>query len=240
MLGGYQKLDGTLEFYGRVGAILRPTDTVLDLGAGRGAWFFEDKCETRRRVRDLKPKVACLIGADVDPVVLANPTTTKNVLIVDGRIPVAEQSVDVVVADYVLEHIQDPGAFAAEIGRVLRPGGYLCARTPHKYHYVSIAARLVRNRRHKDVLAHVQPDRKAVDVFPTAYRLNTLGALRRAFAGFSCFNYLYAGEPQYYFGRASLYRFLELVHSVAPAALVSNLFVFMRKPLAPADAASAG
>lgn len=35
--GGYTSRDGTVEFYGRVQALLRPTMHVLDFGAGRGA-----------------------------------------------------------------------------------------------------------------------------------------------------------------------------------------------------------
>src|SRR6476646_3406805 len=74
MAGEYLPLDGTIEFYGRVNAIVKPTDVVVDLGAGRGAWYFEDTCETRRRVRDVRARVGKVIGVDVDPVVLSNPT----------------------------------------------------------------------------------------------------------------------------------------------------------------------
>jgi hypothetical protein len=66
MLSGYLPLDETIEFYGRINSILKPTDIVLDWGAGRGPWHFEDKCEKRRLLRDIKPKVQRLIGADVD------------------------------------------------------------------------------------------------------------------------------------------------------------------------------
>ena len=47
LLGGYHELDGTIEFYGRINAILKSSDSVLDLGAGRGSWHFEDNCPYR-------------------------------------------------------------------------------------------------------------------------------------------------------------------------------------------------
>ncbi len=228
MLGGYQEYDGTIEFYGRVAALLKPGFTVLDLGAGRGAWFHDDASAYRRAIRDLRPRVARVIGVDVDPVVLTNPATTENHVMRDGRVPLPDQSVDVVVADYVLEHITDPAAFSAEIARLLRPGGFVCARTPHKYCYVSVAARLVRNRRHSAVLAVVQPGRKAEDVFPTAYRLNTLRDIGRHFSSYESYSYLYSCEPQYYFGRRWLYRVMRTMHRLLPTVATANLFVFLR------------
>src|SRR5215831_18958801 len=102
-LGGYHPLDGTLEFFGRLHSVLRPTDTVIDVGAGRGAWYFEDRCSARRAVRDIKPHVKAYIGVDIDPVVMTNPTTTENI-VMDATMPLPALSADVVLADYVLEH----------------------------------------------------------------------------------------------------------------------------------------
>ena len=35
MIGGFSPLDGTVEFYGRVNAIVKTHHVVVDLGAGR-------------------------------------------------------------------------------------------------------------------------------------------------------------------------------------------------------------
>jgi SAM-dependent methyltransferase len=238
MAGGYLPLDGTVEFYGRVCALLKPTDVVLNLGAGRGAWYFEDESEYRRSLQDLKPRVKYLYGADIDPVVLTNPTSHENLLIRDGRIPLVEHSVDLVVADYVFEHVESPGAICAEISRVLRPGGYLCARTPHKYQLISVAARLIRNRSHAHVLSVAQPHRVAADVFPTVYRLNTIRDIHRHFGEFEDHSYLYSAEPQYYFGHRYVHYTLTCLRRVLPDVLVSNIFVFLQKRQAAASAPS--
>jgi SAM-dependent methyltransferase len=230
MAGAYLPLDGTVEFYGRVCALIKPTDVVLDLGAGRGAWYFEEPCEYIKSVRNLKPRVKLFYGADVDGVVLTNPTTHENLLIREGRIPLPDQSLDLVIVDYVFEHIQDPKEFCAEISRVLKPNGYLCARTPHKYCYISVAARFIKNARHADVLSIAQPKRKVVDIFPTAFRLNTINEIRQHFKGYEDYSYLYASEPQYYFGRKYVYFVLEVMQRILPTLLSSNIFVFMRKP----------
>lgn len=39
--GGFTRMDGTVEFYTRVNALLRPDMTVLDFGAGRGAGLVD-------------------------------------------------------------------------------------------------------------------------------------------------------------------------------------------------------
>lgn len=52
-------------------------------------------------------------------------------LFFDGtRIPAADGSVDAILCTEVLEHAVDPQALAAEMFRVLRPGGQLCITVP--------------------------------------------------------------------------------------------------------------
>jgi ubiquinone/menaquinone biosynthesis C-methylase UbiE len=49
------------------------------------------------------------------------------------RLPYADASFDAVVADSVLEHLDDPKAAVDEWARVLRPGGALLAWSPNRY-----------------------------------------------------------------------------------------------------------
>ena len=229
MLGRFTSRDGTVEFYSRVNAVLRPEFKVLDLGAGRGAWFYDEKSNYKRSLRQFRGKVSEYIGADVDNAVLGNPTTNRNLLITDGVVPLGDGEVDVIVCDWVLEHIVDIRAFTSEVYRVLKPGGYFCARTPHYASYVSIAARAVKNSAHISWLRVVQPSRKAEDTFPTAYRCNTLSAVDRCFRGWQNYTYLYTAEPSYYFGRKSIFRLMNLIHRLAPGPVTGSLFIFLQK-----------
>jgi SAM-dependent methyltransferase len=230
MIGGFSSNDGTIDFYLRVGAIIDQNSVVLDYGAGRAQWFEDDLCATRKNIRQLRGKVKELIAADVDPAVLDNRSCDKKILISNNIIDLQSGSVDIVVADYVLEHIEDPCQMFQEIDRCLKSGGWFCARTPHKYSYVSIIASLLRNSYHSRMLKYVQPSRKEVDVFPTKYRLNTFKDIRDIFVGWECHSFIYRTEPAYYFGSKLLYNFMEFLHRLLPSFFCGNLFVFIKKP----------
>lgn len=227
-LGGFTPNDGTIEFYGRIKAFARPEHTVLDLGAGRAAWFEDDPCEYRKEIQMLKGCVNEVIAADIDEVVLENRSSDRNILITE-KVPLPDSSVDIIVADYVLEHIQNSEEFVSEVRRILRPKGIFCARTPHKYNYVAIGARMVPNSKHSDYIKHLQPERKSKDVFPTAYKLNTLSSIEKNFKGFASFSYIFRTNPSYYFGKQYIYGALEILHKFSPSWFFGNLFVFLRK-----------
>src|SRR5262245_62152911 len=121
--GGYTRMDGSVEFYSRVQSLLRPEMRVLDYGAGRAQWFEDDLCAYRRAVRQIKGKVREVVACDVDPAVLSNRSVDATVQISsDESLPFADGSFDLIVADYVFEHIQDPQQVASELERVLVPG----------------------------------------------------------------------------------------------------------------------
>jgi len=71
--GGFTRVDGTVEFYTRVNALLRPDMVVVDYGAGRGRFVEDESAPLRRDLRTLQGKVAKVVGLDVDDAVLSNP-----------------------------------------------------------------------------------------------------------------------------------------------------------------------
>jgi SAM-dependent methyltransferase len=228
--GGFSPSNGTVDFYLRVSTFLHKEAVVIDLGAGRGGWYYLEKNLLVRRIRDIRPQVKSLIGVDIDPAVFSNPTTTENRIMQEGRIPVDDQSIDVVIADYVIEHIDDPIAFKAEIDRVLKPGGIFCARTPHLLNYVTVFARAIPNSYHTTFLRSTQPNRQDIDVFPTHYKMNTLSAIERLFLGWRSQSFIFGTDPSYFFGSEVIYRMLEICHRLMPRCLSGNLMIFLEKP----------
>lgn len=233
--GGFSDLDGTVTFYTRIQALLNPDSVVLDVGCGRGGALHDDPVAYRRELRDLRGRCARVIGIDVDPDAAGNPGLDEFYLleIAGGGWPVADGSIDVIVSDFVLEHVDDPKAYFSEVARVLKPSGVFCARTSNRIGYVGFAASLVPNRRHVQVLKRVQSDRAEVDVFPTRYRVNTVWALRRELrrAGLEGIAYGYEAEPSYLGFAAWAYALGKVIHSLTPGPLRTCLFVFARKPM---------
>jgi len=231
-VGGYTQLDGQVEFYTRVNALVGPDSQVLDFGAGRGHWAVDPMPEISRRLRMLRGRVARVVGTDVDEAVLTNPALDEARVVAPGeRLPYDDGTFDLVIADHVLEHIDAehaPGV-AAELMRLLKPGGWLAARTPNKWGMIGVGARAVPNSLHVRVLDRLQPGRKAEDVFPVRYSMNTRKDLRRLFAGHGVHVYGHASEPTYFGRSAALWRVAAAVDRVTPPRLRPTLMVFVQK-----------
>lgn len=230
-VSGFPHIDQEVAFYVQVAALLRPDDVVLDFGAGRGAWFHDEPSRFRRWIQNFRGRCAHVDGCDVDPVVLTNQSLDRALVIEPGKpLPYEDDRFDLVVSRYVFEHLDDPEWAARELLRVTKPGGWICVMTPNKWGYVALAARMVPNALHNAALRFVQPQRKARDTFPTAYRLNTPRAVRKYFGhAADVHHYSTSAVPSYHFGSAIVFRLLRLVHRLTPPPLDVGLRFFIRK-----------
>jgi ubiquinone/menaquinone biosynthesis C-methylase UbiE len=229
--GGYSDIDGTIVFYSRINAIITPEMTVLDVGCGRGSAFLNDKVGYRRSLRNFKGKVKSVIGIDVDSAGKDNPGLNEFRLLVDKNWPIESQSIDLIVSDFVLEHIQYPQQYFTEVSRVLKPGGIFCARTTNKIGYVGIVARLVFNKNHAKVLSFIQKDRAEVDIFPTVYNVNTVFKLKKILSLHSMMPtvYGYDAEPSYFTFSRIMYRVARWFQYLTPQMFKTCIFIFARK-----------
>ena len=119
-----------------IDAISNPADTLLDAGCGRTAPVL-----ARYRGRGAR-----LVGVDLvdfDPCRCRGIDLHKSDL---ARMPIAPDSVDLIMARSVMEHLTDPEAVYREMHRVLKPGGQVVFITGNLWDYSAIIAKLIPNR----------------------------------------------------------------------------------------------
>ena len=163
-------IDGTTHFVNLLKDYCKPGAVVMDLGAGSG--------EGKPDFYSLRGRAGVVVGLDVDPDISKNVIIDSRVLGSAYSLPFKEESFDLIFADFVIEHIDDPDVFMGEIKRVVRKGGYFVFRTPNLYHYVPLVAMIVPVR-FKSVIANFV---RNIDIeqktFPVVYKLNTLKCLK--------------------------------------------------------------
>lgn len=230
LTGGFSTNDGTIDFYLRVRSILTGGERIVDYGAGRASWNEDDPCKIRKKIRDLRDVADEVIAVDPDDIVMANNASTHQQKLEDGRTTCLDASVDLIICDYVFEHVDNVSTFSEEVDRILRPGGWLCARTPHKYSYVALLSALISNRYHTSFLKYLQPNRKEIDVFPTKYFLNTHRSIACAFPKWENKSFIYKVQPAYYCENIIIFAILSALHTVMPTYFSGNIFVFLQKP----------
>ena len=150
---------------------ITPDSRVLDLGCGRGGV-----------VELLWRDVRLAAGLDPDSPSLAEHRAAGLPVIrgVGERLPFVEESFDLVVCLWVLEHLRDPAATLREVRRVLRPGGHFVFLTPNMRNPMMVVNRI--GKALPSLQRRVVPrfyGREETDTFPVQYRANTVEAIRR-------------------------------------------------------------
>ncbi|HWZ32809.1 MAG TPA: methyltransferase domain-containing protein [Bryobacteraceae bacterium] len=145
----------------------------LDLGCGHqmfASWMKKEEHELAARSRRL-------VGIDRDLGGLKENVVIHDAVYGDiGALPFESGSFDVVTANMVIEHLEDPGTVLGEVRRVLRPGGLFIFHTPNCRSLVMTMARMIPQSA-KIWLARVLEEREEKDVFPTHYAMNTAGSI---------------------------------------------------------------
>ena len=226
--GKFSPNDGTIDFYLRVRTYVNKDTYVLDLGAGKGDWFeSRKKNKTLFNIQYLKPDIKKIIAADVDRVVLKNKSTHKN-LIIKKKIPVKKNSFDLIICDWVFEHIENPEPFYNEINRVLKKGGIVCGRTPYKYSYLAIISNLLEGSKIKDfILKKAQPGRGRY--FKSYYKMNTKKTISKIFWNYSNNSFIYTPDPSYFFNSKILFYLMKKIHFLLPRFFSGVLYSFLKK-----------
>ena len=173
---------------------------------------------------------ARVVACDIDSVVKVHPCSHEQVVIQkDESLPFEDEKFDLIVSDVTFEHIEHPEIVSKELLRVLKKGGYICARTPNATGYVKIFTQLTPNKLHTKFLKYIQPGRRNEDIFPTVYKMNTVSSIKRLFPLCSIYHYRDSAEPAYFFGSKIIYKIILYIHKFLPDYFETSLCVFIRK-----------
>ena len=148
----------------------------LDVGCGYQVlpfWAMPEEAQ-----RELVKSVDMLTGIDVDERIKDHPLLTYRVEGLGGSLPFRDQTFDLVTANMVIEHIEEPQKFLADIRRVLRPGGRFLFHTPNILFWLTAIAYLTPDAIKKPIIWKLE-QRHPEDVFPTRYTLNTPWRIER-------------------------------------------------------------
>ena len=141
----------------------------LDLGCGHQ--FLPDWVGNPDR--ELLFSLPRMVGVDGDLQSIKRHALLRDKGLADiGHLPFSADSFDLVSANMVMEHVQDPARILNEVRRVLAPGGLFLFHTPNSSSPALAMGFHVPERLKKRLIGFLE-DRSEEDIYPTAYRINT-------------------------------------------------------------------
>ena len=212
-------------------AQLTPASRWLDMGCGHQVfadWMTREQEAVIARNR-------MVAGIDLDWAGLRKHPAIKRRVFGDlSHLPFPAGCWDVISANMVMEHLEDPTAVLHEVHRSLSPGGVFVFHTPNFYHWGTLVARSLPDRLKKR-LVRLFEGRAEADVFETHYRINTAADVRRlaGAAGFEviALQHVNSSATLKMLGPLVLLElaYIRLIEHPLLAQLRSNLVVTLRK-----------
>jgi SAM-dependent methyltransferase len=198
--------------------------SILDLGCGRGGvveLFWRDV----RLAAGLDPDASSLIDH-----------RTQGMPVLRGvgeHLPFVDESFDLIVSVWVLEHLKRPLDVMREVRRVLRPAGHFLFVTPNVRNPLVLANRV--GRALPSLQRRLVPrvyGRGEADTFPVLYRANTEGAIRglASAAGLEVFDLRVVPDPTYLALNGFMFRASVLAERLMPRGWGVHLLGDLLRP----------
>jgi SAM-dependent methyltransferase len=141
----------------------------VEIGCGHAILPNWRSNEERQLVKTCKT----IFGIDYDlPSLKAHRNITKKLRGDVTKLPFRTAAFDLVTANMVVEHLDNPEEQFREINRILKPKGVFLFHTPNAYGYGVILAKFVPEWL-KGKVIYLLEGRDEHDVFPTHYKANT-------------------------------------------------------------------
>jgi SAM-dependent methyltransferase len=157
-------------YWNLLAAAVGPGEKWLDIGCGRQIVPDWAACEAEQR--KVAERARLLAGIDADRALEEHPLLTYRVWGWGGKLPFRDGSFSLLSANMVAEHVDKPENFLRDVQRVLAPGGRFVFHTPNRRYPLVRIAQWMPDWLIKRIVWHLE-ERKADDVFPTHYLLNS-------------------------------------------------------------------
>ncbi|MEN8907665.1 MAG: class I SAM-dependent methyltransferase [Clostridiales bacterium] len=161
---------------------------MLDIGCGHSDLL-----------KDLYKNTKNSYGLEPDKKALEKNEFIKNKIVgTVEKMPFEDNIFDIVLLEWVLEHLKYPKVAFNEIYRVLKPGGKVIFLTPNSWNYNVWIIRAIPNRAHSYFTKKFY-QRHEGDTYPVRYKINSpkkvSNILRKI--GFNKVNVILNGDPTY-------------------------------------------
>ena len=162
---------------------------LLDAGCGHSTLLEEQYKQCKK-----------VIGVDLDRHGLNKNNLVDQKIMSDLiEIPLPDNSVDIYVSAWVLEHIKKPKKFIKEVNRLLKPGGYFVFITPNKDGWYAVISEAIPDSFHSTIVEKMYK-RPADDTFQTYYKLNSREDIDKRLQvpeKFKKIQFVYNDDPKY-------------------------------------------
>lgn len=175
----YPEFQETIDIFKKIGPrLIKKDDRILNIGAGRVS-----------RLEQFFAQAKIVYGLDPDrKALMANRRLTRKIVGVAENIPLPDNSVDLVILEWVLEHLQEPEKALSEISRVLAPGGKVIFAAPNLLNpiiFLLATVKKLSNYFSQRIVVRLLLDRERKDVYKAYYKINTRRRLIRTFQKFN-------------------------------------------------------
>lgn len=140
---------------------------------GRDIVMLDAGCGHTTVLNDQYKKCKQVIGVDNDRISLNKNSYVDRKLFSDlANIPLSDGTVDLIVSNWVFEHVSNPDDVVRDLDRVLRPGGYIVFITPNADGWYAALAQVIPEYLH-GIIVRILYGRGKDDTYEVHYKMNT-------------------------------------------------------------------
>lgn len=145
------------------------------------------------------------------------------------RLPFSDGTFDLIISQWVIEHLPDPNLCFSEFYRVLKKDGRLTLVTNSIYNPIMLFSSLLPEGLRDNIKKGLLPPDIEEDTFPTYYNCNSLKKMEKVLKGigFSKVYDLYIGDPSFFIFSRLFFPFLLIYEKITEISFLRKFKMHM-------------